>query len=103
MVLSKPENFSSSLCDFVVFRGYLALCGPSVEHAVSKLLDRVPVEGRELCSFCLIARIEKIVAREKRVERDGKSHHITIFSRKDLSALAKIGGESKVGMTFVSR
>lgn len=47
MVLTKPDNYSgNSLTDFVIFRGYLALIGPSIEYAASLFLERVPAQGK---------------------------------------------------------
>jgi hypothetical protein len=64
MVLSKPESFAgNSMADFVVFRGYLALCGPSVEYAVSKLVDRVPLQGFQI--FLLFSSLTCNLKREK--------------------------------------
>jgi hypothetical protein len=45
MVLTKAANFAAAVTDAAVFRGYLALCGPSVEFIASKFAERVPQKG----------------------------------------------------------
>jgi hypothetical protein len=75
------------LSDDLVFSGYVALRGNSIDAAAMQFEEAVKIEYRE-----------------KRWKRDGgKKHHITLLSRKEMEELSvKKTGKKKVGKELIS-